>query len=352
MENHKPSQQVRVQRQLAAQAVSSGVTFTQPGQTNCTRRQTDISKDKCFNCSAMGHHAKDCPNGASGGEKTGTNFFNVEEEAAALEEDLRDIVVQEGTDFFNMIEGVGFMEVERTARKTCDRNKAYLDTCCTNHTCFASEHLKDIHITGVVLKQHCNAGTNMTAKAGFWRNIKFWLNKNGIANLISAPQLESDGYKLEYKSGMGWLAHGPDGKTIMFKRDSGLCGGMPFIDLTEETSKFIVESESLLGKDGMATVQTVRENFKGYTRVEVRKAKQAWHIHQTEHVSAPEIANANKLFGPDLGGVRGKTVRQRPSAVRPEYVRIPQDLYERHKFVTLTADVMFVNGLPFLVTRS
>eukprot|EP00804_Cyclotella_cryptica_P006122 CCRYP_010732-RA/>CCRYP_010732-RA protein AED:0.20 eAED:0.22 QI:0/0/0/1/1/1/2/0/901 len=69
-------------------------------------------------------------------------------------------------------------------------------------------------------------------------------------------------------------------------------------------------------------------------------------------VSIPAIAIANSLFGPDLGGVRGKTVRRKPSAVRPEYVRIPRDLYECHKFVTLTADVMFVNGLPFLVTLS
>ena len=37
---------------------------------------------------------------------------------------------------------------------------------------------------------------------------------------------------------------------------------------------------------------------------------------------------------------------------RPEYVAIPCDLYEWIKNVTLRADVMFVNGLPFLVTLS
>ena len=30
----------------------------------------------------------------------------------------------------------------------------------------------------------------------------------------------------------------------------------------------------------------------------------------------------------------------------------PEDFYQLHKFVTLTADVMFVNGIPFLVTFS
>jgi hypothetical protein len=31
-------------------------------------------------------------------------------------------------------------------------------------------------------------------------------------------------------------------------------------------------------------------------------------------------------------------------------VQIPRDFVELHKYITLVADVMFVNGLPFLVT--
>ena len=50
--------------------------------------------------------------------------------------------------------------------------------------------------------------------------------------------------------------------------------------------------------------------------------------------------------------MRGKTVRQRPERVVPEYLEIPRDYYRLHRFVTLTADVMFVNGLPFLTKMS
>jgi hypothetical protein len=35
-----------------------------------------------------------------------------------------------------------------------------------------------------------------------------------------------------------------------------------------------------------------------------------------------------------------------------DYVEIPRDLVDMYKYVTLVADVMFVNGLPFLVTSS
>ena len=33
-------------------------------------------------------------------------------------------------------------------------------------------------------------------------------------------------------------------------------------------------------------------------------------------------------------------------------MKIPKYFYQLHKFVTLTADVMFVDGIPFLVTFS
>ena len=38
--------------------------------------------------------------------------------------------------------------------------------------------------------------------------------------------------------------------------------------------------------------------------------------------------------------------------VRVELVEIPKDFYKLHKFVTLTAGVMFVSGIPFMVTKS
>ncbi len=35
-----------------------------------------------------------------------------------------------------------------------------------------------------------------------------------------------------------------------------------------------------------------------------------------------------------------------------DYAEIPRDFVDMHKYVTLVADVMFINGLPFLVTSS
>ncbi len=65
-----------------------------------------------------------------------------------------------------------------------------------------------------------------------------------------------------------------------------------------------------------------------------------------------DLANANHIYGKDLGGVRGKTTRIKPDRVYEETVNVPRDFYHLHHFVTLVADVMFVNSAAFLVTMS
>ncbi len=69
-------------------------------------------------------------------------------------------------------------------------------------------------------------------------------------------------------------------------------------------------------------------------------------------VTVRDVDNANRIFGPDLANLRGKTTRTKPERIRVEYVQIPRDFVQLHKYVTLVAEVMFVNGLPFLVTSS
>ena len=50
--------------------------------------------------------------------------------------------------------------------------------------------------------------------------------------------------------------------------------------------------------------------------------------------------------------MRGETVRQRLERVAPEYLEIPKYFYRLHHFFSLTADVMFVNEIPFFTTLS
>jgi hypothetical protein len=117
-------------------------------------------------------------------------------------------------------------------------------------------------------------------------------------------------------------------------------------------------------------VNTVRGNFEGYTCHEVERAREVQRIqgmiaNPTERefagmvheqlltncpVTVRDVDKANQIFGPDVANLRGKMTRIKPDCVRVEYVQIPWDFVQLHKYVTLVTDVMFVNGLSFLVT--
>ncbi len=116
-----------------------------------------------------------------------------------------------------------------------------------------------------------------------------------------------------------------------------------------------------------ALVLTMRENYKGYTKREVLKAKEAHqgqamigkgdykglvssNMISNSPIAPVDITNARAIFGPDLANVRGKTVRQTPAPVVADHVAVPCTLVERNKVVTMAADVFFVDGTAFLVT--
>jgi hypothetical protein len=119
-------------------------------------------------------------------------------------------------------------------------------------------------------------------------------------------------------------------------------------------------------------VPTVRGNYEGYSRRDIVGAIKARRMQSMlgspgladfegmvrekliddcpiDHI---DLKNAHSIFGPDLASVRGRTVRRKPERVEVNVVAIPKDFLRLHKFITLTADIMFVNGLPFLLTRS
>ena len=152
----------------------------------------------------------------------------------------------------------------------------------------------------------------------------------------------------------------PDGQVLTLKKDKGLCEGFPYLDIKEN-------------KQAIAMIQTVRDNYEGYTKREVQEATLARKAQlnlgcPTEKEFAKMVSSssgvsnipidpiavthARAIFGPDLPNKRGKEVRGKPDRVDTALVKIPADLARLHHVVTLTADVMFVNGVAFLVTLS
>jgi hypothetical protein len=64
------------------------------------------------------------------------------------------------------------------------------------------------------------------------------------------------------------------------------------------------------------------------------------------------ISAAHNIFGPDVASLKGKTTRRTHEPVLTGYVQIPKEILELNKDVTLAVDVMFVDGIPFVVSLS
>ena len=124
---------------------------------------------------------------------------------------------------------------------------------------------------------------------------------------------------------------------------------MPYLDLNE------FEAEAAL-----SFVQTVRGNMEGFTKREVEEARRAREAqrmlgHPTNcnflgmvcggmisncPVTPTAVQNAHQIFGPDLAGIRGRTVRRPPDSVTTDNMQIPRVILKQHQLVTLAVDVI------------
>ena len=70
------------------------------------------------------------------------------------------------------------------------------------------------------------------------------------------------------------------------------------------------------------------------------------------HVTLDYIKNANTIFGPGLPSLKGKMMRRKPKPVFSNYIKILKDILQLQKIFSVVADIMFFNGMSFLVSIS
>jgi hypothetical protein len=69
-------------------------------------------------------------------------------------------------------------------------------------------------------------------------------------------------------------------------------------------------------------------------------------------VTTDDINLAEKIFGRDIGAIKGKTTRRKPVPVVDDYIDNPRELIASQYAVKLCVDLMNVNGLNFVTTIS
>ncbi len=117
-------------------------------------------------------------------------------------------------------------------------------------------------------------------------------------------------------------------------------------------------------------VNTVRDNYEGFSRNQIKQATIAQQLmgmvatlstHDFQGlvclnllkdcpVTNDDIKNAHAIFGPNLASIRGKMIWCKLATVGTDYVDILRALINVHSCIMVAVDIMFVSRVPSLVS--
>ena len=236
-----------------------------------------------------------------------------------------------------------------------------IDSCSTVDIISSSNLLHGIHRVSPPIRIRCNAGITTLNQMGYLGDYPHpvWFNPDGGANIMSMYNITQQ-YHLSMDS--------QDANAILMHHNDG--NVTEFTPSAHGLYKYALSNnESISGF--WSCIQTVSDRKEHYTQRELQGADRVRRFQniimrpgdrELMDVSIEHLANcpithrdihiARDVYGPNLGSLKGKTVRRTiphvPSGIDP----IPDELIKRHPRVTIAVDIFFINHIPFLLSLS
>ena len=129
------------------------------------------------------------------------------------------------------LEGVALVSPAAGFIVRLDPEKLYLDSCASDIQVYKDTHLENVYETQIGLHTISNGGQNTASESGMLLGaMEAWLTRSGVANLLSIPELERRGFRIQSDTFSDWVVTSPrGGAQLVFKRDTGRCEGFPFV---------------------------------------------------------------------------------------------------------------------------
>lgn len=235
------------------------------------------------------------------------------------------------------------------------------------------------------MRIHTTAGSTTTNLIGDFPGYgTVWFHPYGITNILSLSNL-SQHFKITFNSIAGNEFHIHKGDYVrIFKRSPK---GLYYHDMATDSRSLTAMDTSNKPTmptdppnaepdpkptEEMALVNTVAVNKSNYSEQAYSRAVIARRLQNIigcpsiRHykyiirngllpncpISVDDITAAEDIFGPNVGNLKGKTVRKPSHRVTGVHIPIPPHIMSKYRDVTLAGDTMFINKMPFLVTLS
>ena len=229
-----------------------------------------------------------------------------------------------------------------------------LDNQSTAHIFNNKKLVRNIRESSRPIRIHSSGGVRRTKLEGDVNEMGVaYYDEGAIANILSFAKVR-DMHRVTYDTDRDVFTIHTKTRMIHFKR----------------SSKGLYYHDCRVNHREITFLQTVDENKEGYTERELAGAKRARKAYNLMGrpsekdfkgmvraklipncpVTPKDIAIAHKILGLDIGSIRGKTTRRKPTVVETDYVEIPSEINATLGKVEIVADLMFVNTIPFIIT--
>ena len=183
-----------------------------------------------------------------------------------------------------------------------------------------------------------------------------WYQPKAVANLVPFGRLEKK-FNIQYERNFRFYFVAESGTEINFFK----------VEEDEEGNGLYVYNPNTA--DFLAAIATVEQNKLGYSKREIRDATVAREfirrmgypsnkdaIEMIERgaildcpVTVQDIVRAQNIFGTDIASLKGKSTHKKSKPIKFDYLPKPKGI---SSVQNLHADIMFVDGMPYLLTVS